>query len=343
VTAEPQGVPRYATRIIAGVMVYVVLWGAAEVALRGFPPAGSTAFVLLGAAFLLARVRGRSRRIAAVSSGVLALSAIGAELAAEGGHLTLADSWSTVAVACIALLLLWRREDAAAWATMLGLAALLWIGGGFTQLEDTGVLPTALAIGVVAAAGRVLGWYSEQIGAYAETEREALEWRVAQDAYQLAHQQRIEQTGLLADALLQRIVLQDGRLDQDDRNECRLLHQAIRDETRGRLLLDDAVRKQVRAHRRRGAVVQLLDDGHLSGLGPAALALLHNGIAERIAPLTSDRIIIRSGTRRGTGEDVVTIVATTIDPIAAALGEDEDEQVDLWHEFDLQALAGVSA
>ena len=39
----------------------------------------------------------------------------------------------------------------------------------------------------------------------------------------------------------------------------------------------------------------------------------------------------------------MTIVATTIDPIAAALGDDEDEQVDLWHEFDLQALAGVSA
>lgn len=334
-TATAPAVPRYATRIIGAVMAYVAVWGAVTVALRGFPSAAGAGFVLLCLAFLLARVRGRTGRFAAPGAGALALSAIGLELVADGGGLAVADSWSTVAVACIALLLLWRRQDVVAWATMLGLAALLWVAGGFSEVEDAGVLPTALAIGVVAGAGRVLRWYSAQIEEYSATEREALEWRVAQDAYQLAHQQRIEQTGRLASGMLQRIVLQDGRLDQGDRNECRLLHQAIRDETRGRLLLNDAVREQVRAHRRRGAVVQLLDDGLLTGLDADALALLQDGIAARIAPLTSDRIIIRSGTQRGTGIDSVTIVATTIDLVAAALGQDDEEQVDLWHEFPL--------
>lgn len=336
-------VPRYATRIIAGVMAYIVLWGAAGIALRGFPPAATAAFLLLCGALVLARTHRRRARVASASAAVLALAAVAVESAAGGGTLGTSDAWSTTAVAVIALLLLWRRQDITAWATMLGLTALLWSAGGFAQVEDAGVLPTTLAVGVVAAAGRVLAWYSNQIGQYAETERDALEWRVAQDAYQLAHQQRIEQTGLLASGMLQQILQQDGRLTQADRNECRLLHQAIRDETRGRLLLNDAVREQVRTHRRRGAVVQLLDDGHLNHLGPEDLARLQNDIARKIADLTSDRIIVRSGKQRGSETDVVTVVATTVDPVAAALGQEDDERVDLQCELAVPSQTVIAA
>ena len=89
----------------------------------------------------------------------------------------------------------------------------------------------------------------------------------------------------------------------------------------------------MQAHRRRGAIVQLLDDGHLNHLEPDALMRLHDEIAQRIAPLTSDQIIVRSGAHHATGADVVTIVATTTDPVAAALGQDDDEVIDLWCEI----------
>lgn len=325
---------RFAVRLATAGMAYLVLWGAVRTVVAGCAPWAVTGLVLLCAAFLLARGRGRLGRVHPVLACAVALVGVAATFAAYGGRLTTADAWCTASVGCVALLLVWRRRDLIAWGSMVVMAALLWAVGGWGLLQDLGVVTALTTLGLIAAAGRVLGWYGAQMAHYAETEREALEWRIAQDAYQLAHQQRIQQTGALASDMLERIVAQNGLLETAaDRLECRLLHQAIRDETRGRLLLNDEVRGHVLAHRRRGAVVQLLDDGHLGRLEPDELARMQRELAEQIAPLTSDSIIIRSKTDGGEGS--VTIVATTSDPIAAALGQDDEEQLDLWYEIPL--------
>lgn len=326
--------PRFAVLIAGAVMTYSVCWGFIRVVGTGFPLAALASLALLCAAFLIACGRGTSTRTRAVLAGLLALSGIGTTQLGNEGTVAAADVWLTPAVACVALLLVWRQQHLIAWATIGGQIALLWAFGGFAQLQDLGVLTTVLTLVVVGAAGRVLGWYAAQMQQYSHAERETLEWRVAQDAYQQAHQQRIEQTGRLAGSMLQQIVSEKGRLDREARAECRLLHQAIRDETRGRLLLNDAVREQVQAHRRRGATVQLLDDGELGRLETTALARVHDEIATIIAPLISDRIVVRAGIRDGIHS--VTIAAVTIDPIASALGE-YDEQVDLWHAIKIRA------
>lgn len=331
--------PRFATYVAGAAMAYMTLWGVIRTAVSGFHPPALAVLVLLCASFLLAR-RGGEIRACALCAGVLALGGIGVALVARGGSLSAEDVWATSAVACIALLLIWRAQHVIAWATMLGLCALLAAVGGLAQLEELGVLTTVLTLGVIAAAGRVLGRYDEQMQQYSATEREALEWRIAQDAYQQAHQQRIEQTGRLASPMLELIAAGGGVLDARDRHECRVLHQSIRDETRGRLLLNDAVREHVRSHRRRGATVQLLDDGQLGRLDAAELSRAQNEIAEQIAPLTSDRIIIRSGMKDGRA--LISVVATSVDAIAAALGEEGDDQVDLWHEIDLAVREPVT-
>ena len=327
--------PRFGVRLAGGVMAYLVLWGVVRTVTAGSSPWAVTGLVLLCGAFLLARGRGSLVRVPPVLGCLVALVGVAVTFAAYGGVLTTADAWSTSCVGCVALLLLWRDRHLLAWGTMVGLSVLLWVVGGWGLLQELGVITALITLGVIAAAGRVLGWYSAQMTQYAHTEHEALEWRIAQDAYQLAHQQRIQQTGALASEMLERIVAQNGLLESAaDRLECRLLHQAIRDDTRGRLLLSDEVRAHVLAHRRRGAVVQLLDDGHLGRLDPADLARVHSELAEHIASLRSDRIVIRSKTDED--GDSVTIVATTIDPIAATLGQDDEEQLDLWHEIALR-------
>ena len=87
------------------------------------------------------------------------------------------------------------------------------------------------------------------------------------------------------------------------------------------------------AARRRGAFVQVLDDGGLDDVEPAAMEPVLDRMAEAIAGITSDRIIIRTVAK--TSEKAVTVVGISIDPTAAALGlEDEGEEVDLWLELD---------
>jgi hypothetical protein len=311
-------------------MAYLVLWGAVRTVTTGVSLWAVAGLVLLCGAFLLARGRGRSARVHPALACVVALLGVATTFAGHGGELTTADAWCTSSVGCVALLLIWRGHPRVAWGATALMTLLLGAVGGWGLLEDLGVVNALITLGVIAAAGRVLEWYGAQMTEYAQSERDALEWRVAQDAYQLAHQQRIRQTGALASEMLERIVAQDGLLESAaDRLECRLLHQAIRDETRGRLLLNDDVRAQVLAHRRRGAVVQLLDDGHLGRLDPAELARMRDELAEKITGLESDSIIIRSTSDDGV--DSVTVVATTTDPIAAALGQDGDDRLDLWH------------
>ena len=164
--------------------------------------------------------------------------------------------------------------------------------------------------------------------AAAARERELAVLQAEQDAFQLERQVRLQLAGRNATPMLQRIVDRGGELDDASRAECRVLEQTLRDEIRGRRLLNDAVRDAVLEQRRRDAFVQVLDDGGLDDLAPSALHPLLDDLAQRVAAIRSTRIVIRTG--RSDSTTAITIVATTPDETAVALGLDDDEQVDLW-------------
>ena len=118
-----------------------------------------------------------------------------------------------------------------------------------------------------------------------------------------------------------------------------MLEQTIRDEIRGRRLLNEALRDQVIEHRRRGAFVQVLDDGGLDDVDPALMEPILDRAAEAISRLHSDRIIIRTAPKDS--DKSLTVVAITIDATAAALGlDDEGEEVDLWLELPRPEASG---
>ncbi|RYF19332.1 MAG: hypothetical protein EOO77_10415 [Oxalobacteraceae bacterium] len=149
------------------------------------------------------------------------------------------------------------------------------------------------------------------------------------DAFNNERRRRLHSAGSSAAPMLHRIIDTNGALDDASRMECRVLEQALRDEIRGRNLLNDAIRQAVSAHRRRGALVQVLDDGGLDEVTPAVLDALLNDAARQLEPLQSSRIVIRTG--RLESGTAITVVASTPDETAAALGLDADDEVELWH------------
>lgn len=94
-------------------------------------------------------------------------------------------------------------------------------------------------------------------------ERAAASWRAAEEAHLTEREVRLEQTRALAADMLLRIAEPGPGLTDEERRECRLLEAAVRDEIRGRRLLDDEVRRLVLDARRRGVTVSVLDDGGL--------------------------------------------------------------------------------
>ena len=74
--------------------------------------------------------------------------------------------------------------------------------------------------------------------------------------------------------------------------------------------------------------MQILDDGGLDGMAAPALDALLDQVAERLESVRSSRIVVRTG--RPESGTAVTLVASTPDETAAALGLDADDEVDLW-------------
>ncbi|WFR66560.1 hypothetical protein P9139_17570 [Curtobacterium flaccumfaciens] len=187
----------------------------------------------------------------------------------------------------------------------------------------------AIATGFAAAMNRATRVTRD----FVRAEQETADWQAAQDAHVFERQFRLRQTTRMALPMLQRIIDTGGDLDEAERAECLHLEQAIRDEIRGRSLLSDDVRDEVMRLRRRGATVQLHDDGGLDDLDMDDLRRVHARVADALRQAReADNVIVRTVSEGA--DTAVTVVGLRLDLAAsesAALGaglDDEDGDAD---------------
>jgi hypothetical protein len=330
-------VPRWFSFGIASlVAVYAAAFAVITIATGAAPLSQLVALGFFGVAFGLcvARTGRASLPVTVVVLGLgLALPILGSVGLDPVRDSYSSGAWFLSGVGTLVVMLFWRRRPVIAWILLGGLVLHTYAWGGVDALNSIGVIAAVLLIAVIAAGGWAVARTEHHLASFSDAERGALEWQAAQEAYHAERQGRLAMTARLSTPMLERIAGSSGAITDADRAECRVLEQTIRDEIRGRRLLNDAVREQVIAHRRRGALVQVNDDGGVDDIEAAALEPLLARVAEALAGLQSDRIIIRTAPRDS--EKAVSVVAMSTDPIAAALGiDDEEEQVDLWLELD---------
>ena len=240
--------------------------------------------------------------------------------------------WFVAGALALTLLLLWGNRPIGGWIIVAVLVVHTFIWGGVSALASLSVLAMVILLGAVTAARAAIIHAEAALDRSAATEREAIGWRTLQDAYHQERQARLAATADATGDMLQRIAATGGRLTALERQECRLLEQTVRDEIRGRRLLNPALREQILAHRRRGAIVQVNDDGGLDHEDATAVDEMLHQVAAALDGLTSDRIVIR--TLAADSPNAISVVAMTSDPVAAALGIDSDDDlVDLWLEL----------
>lgn len=246
-------------------------------------------------------------------------------------------TWYVAAVGTLMTITSTRRRHLYAW---LGIAALvvqtvIW-GAGPGLLLGIGVIGSAAWVAVSHILSRALAKASRDAARFARAEREATDWQAAQEAHLYERQFRLGQTGTTAVPMLQIIEQSGGELTDEQRQECLHLEGAIRDEIRGRRLLDDGVRREVMTARRRGVSVNLFDEGGLDELDDRSLARVLGTLADAIRTTTATRVIAR--TAPVDSKVAVTVVGLTPsgDGRARELGQsddDEDDAVDLWLEI----------
>lgn len=333
-TAVDRWVRRLTIGTVAGVTAVFITTSAAGDGLAWPAWVGAGLLVAAGAFSLAVAGRGPRARTAGAAAAVVVgalLPLLGSAGLVAGPAAYGASVWYVAGDLVLILLLLWGGQPAGAWVVLVALVAQTFLWGGIGALASTGVLALLILLAAVTAARAAIVHAEAALDESAAIEREAIEWRTLQDAYHREREARLASTAVVAGPMLQRIADAGGRLSAADRVECRLLEQTVRDEIRGRHLLNDAVREQVLAHRRRGASVQVNDDGGLDDEDGSAVDALLTEVADALRGVTSDRIIIR--TLPPDSDTAVSVVATTTDPLAAALGLEGDDEVDVWLEL----------
>lgn len=273
-------------------------------------------------------VRSRHGWIVGPAAAVLTSSMPLLDSAISGATATEPRSWCVGAVTSLAALLAWSGRRVLAGVVWIPLVCVALIAGGVPALFSTGIvaLLTAFLVGVLLV--RMLAAADEEARLIAARHHAEAVRLAAAEAHQRERFTRMADAGALAWPLLQRIIDSDGDLVAEDRFECRILEQTLRDEIRGRRLLNPKVRAAVRRARVRGAQVKLMDEGTLEDLDPRRRDAVLDELADHIASVSSSRIVARTGSD---GSDVaVTFIATTADDTAAALGLDGEERVDRW-------------
>jgi hypothetical protein len=250
--------------------------------------------------------------------------------AKDNGYAT----WYVAAVGTLMTIVAVRRQQFAGWVGVGYLAVQTVVWAGTPALAGLGVIGSVVWVGVAVVISSSLAKAGRDALQFARAEREATEWQAAQEAHVMERQLRLRQTYRVAAPMLAEIVRRGGDLTEAERRECRYLEGAIRDEIRGRRLLNEDVRRQVMDARRRGVVVSLLDEGGIDDLDERSLGVVLKRLADAIRGTTTDKLIVRTVPR--SSKTAVTVVGLRMsdDGSANALGADtEDDEVDLWLEI----------
>lgn len=218
-----------------------------------------------------------------------------------------------------------------------GRAVIAWVGLGLLAVTASvwlGIIP-ALSLGLV---GSIVWVAAAQLATIAlnraardaehlsELQQAASAWQAAQSGRQRERRIHVQRALQLAGPILGRTIETGGNLRAAEKEAARLAEQSLRDELRGPRLLDDCVRVEIDAARRRGVAVTLFDEGGLEGLDADALAAVRSELAEVLREAASERLIIRTSPHP---DVAVTVVGRS--SVEGAGGDDDD--VDLWREI----------
>lgn len=189
-----------------------------------------------------------------------------------------------------------RRQYWLAWigASVIFAEVMIWAGkiqamweagllGGMVFLMAAG---QAVSIGVEVAASR-----AKELSDQATREEAAA---IATSVRRTERQRRSQEALEKSRPILERIVAADGKLTETEKRTAMIAEIELRDEIRGRLLLNDKVRSAARRARDQGAEVYFLDEGGLETASEEELERVYEDIASAIDSVNSGRIIIRA-------------------------------------------------
>ena len=203
-------------------------------------------------------------------------------------------TWHVAAVATLLAILSVRQFQLFAWLGFLVLSLEVIMWGGADVIFNSGLVGALLLVVVAQAASWAL---SSSSAAAARFQQQAIDIAAATEASSAARaerQARVDETLNEVRPLLEEMVATGGKLSAKSRLEAVTKEAELRDQIRGRNLVDPSVVLAVRSARERGIEVQLLDDGGLDDLTESERAHYYQQIVEKLASVTAGKVVIRA-------------------------------------------------
>jgi hypothetical protein len=201
-------------------------------------------------------------------------------------------TWYVTAVATMLAISAVRQQRLVSWIGLVLLTVELLVWGGTQALFVSGL---GGAIALVAAAHAIsvgLENTSIQTASYLAKAQATAARTAADSAMRQERSDRITSTLNGTLPILETIAR--GELSDSIRVEARLLEAELRDEIRGRSLINTKLRNSVRAARGRGVEVVLLDEGGLANTNDSDSEVFRNRVAYELDQINTGKVTIRS-------------------------------------------------
>jgi hypothetical protein len=210
------------------------------------------------------------------------------DLSARGSHAT----WYVTGIGALMCITAYRKRIVSAWigTGILLIQVLLW--GGVNFFWNSGMVG---AIGLVAAGHAIslgLSKAEKDTEKYLNLAKASQSQSAAESIIRSERSSRINRTLQGSRPMLEKIATSE--LNDSEKAQARLLEAELRDEIRGRTILNDSLRKAVRAARERSVEVTILDEGGFESLGEEEANSIRNRLAHELDAIQQGRVTIRS-------------------------------------------------
>lgn len=265
-----------------------------------------------------------------VTPGVLVLvaSAVVPTLVSLGLEPKMRDApfatWYIGAIGLLAATCIVRRRVVFGWTSLAVLTVLASVYMGIVRALTLGLVGSITWVGVAQLLVFLWDRAVRDTEKLAEAQWAVSAWRASQMGRQRERRVRAQRALAIAGPILTRTVAANGDLSDQERLEARIAEGTMRDELRGAILLNDAVRQAISDARRRGTIVTMFDEGGLDAIDAERLDEIRDELARIVVGARSNRLIIRAGQD---DQIAVTVVGR------ASGGAHDDDTVDLWHEI----------
>lgn len=203
-------------------------------------------------------------------------------------------TWHIAGIATLMGLTMVRGHSVLAWLGVIFVVAQVLFWGGFGVIFSSGIVGALLLVFAAQAASYTLTSSALAANEYRNQALETQATTAAQSAARAERKKRIRETLSGSLPMLELIVAKKGKLSAAEKSQSRLSEAALRDQIRGRLLVQQVLVDAVHEARSRGVEVQLLDDGGLDKLSVEDRRELLSKAAAELSNIQSGKVVIRS-------------------------------------------------